>query len=117
MKDQRKFDRGAGKIAIKFGFPGEQVEHESAGENIGGGGVRLLTDKKLMPGSVLNMRIFLPDCSTPIIATGKVIWQTVTDESRRRTPGSYRTGILFTEIFIQGRNRIIQFVSDSGKRV
>lgn len=64
---------------------------KSESENLCGGGICFLMDKKINPGTVLHLKFWLPDVNrTQIETLAKVVWQKEMD-------GKYLTGVEFRD--------------------
>lgn len=82
-------------------------------ENISGGGIKLVATEEFTPGTILQLKMELPDPFQKITieATGKVIW---TKEKKEGDYVRYEMGIAYLDIPENERKKIINYVF--GKR-
>ena len=72
--------------------------------NISGDGMNLYLDKKLKTGEKVEMSFVLPLDPITVLAEGAVIW------TRERGEKGTETGIHFTQINEQDRERIMRYI-------
>ncbi len=97
------------RLAAKVGYVTSDHKHfDGVTCEIGGGGVFIETTVPPQLGTVLRLKLLLPDDPTdPIIAQGKVAWIRPREEHYEFFPGM---GVQFTEISEEGRTRLLAMV-------
>jgi c-di-GMP-binding flagellar brake protein YcgR len=106
-EERRKFERIEAPVRVKYkllseGSPGV----DTAGKNIGGGGIRLSLKEKLQPGTLLKLEIGLPSSTNPITAIGKVVWIKEVLIQNKNVTSYYDTGIEFVKVSLVALGRI-----------
>ena len=112
MQERRRYVRANGLVLVNYKVPDLQLEGKSSAYDISGGGLRITTNKKLSSEASVEMEIYLPGSSQPIIAKGEVVWSDKVKEKKQlQGPEEYFfSGIKFTVIEEENRNRIINYV-------
>ena len=115
MRERRKYVRSDGLVLANYRIPELQMEGKSSAYDVSGAGVRITVDKKLNSGALVEMEIYLPGDSRPIVAKGEVIWA---QKCKKKTAVSltpekeyFYAGIKFTVIDENNRNRIDQYTN------
>lgn len=72
----------------------------SLSRNISTGGINLVLNEKLLPGTTLRLQLNLPQKSRPIFTEGKIVWvreisERFTGQEKKR---SFATGIKFIQV-------------------
>jgi len=117
MQERRKYVRADGLVLVNYRFPQLNLEGKSSAYDISGAGVRITADKLLEIGSLVELEIYLPGSSQPILAKGEVIWA----QKCKETPGTkiatkkekaeyFYTGIKFSVIEDNNKTRILTYV-------
>lgn len=81
---------------------------------IGGGGVYVVTDAPTEVDDRILLRMRLPCFDAPVVFKGEVRWSS---PPRTREDGSYHpggVGVMFLDVDPQIRQKIIEFVTDTG---
>jgi len=122
-KERRGFPRINVSIVIDYSIVGTQGIKTGQTKNISVGGACLIIDEDIKPTALLELKIYLPNSDSPIMAKGRVIWESevttltkgrvvweseVTALSDQRT--SFEAGIEFLEIDASSLQKISQFV-------
>lgn len=114
MQEKRRYPRENGLVLVSYKIPGQQTEGKSSAFDVSGGGVRIATvDKALEPGTTIEMEIYLPGNSQPILAKGKVTWSQRCKQEGIQAKFKEKyffAGIRFTIIDERSKNRIINYV-------
>ena len=125
MRERRKYVRSDGLVLVNYRIPEMQMEDKSSAFDIGGAGVRITVDKKLKAGILVEMEIYLPGDSQPILAKGKVVWvekcnpspYTVNELGKEKEETQiapkkeyFYAGIKFTVIDENNKTRIASYV-------
>src|SRR5688572_13642790 len=97
------------RLAAKVGYVTSDQKHfDGVTCEIGGGGIFIETSVPHQLGTVLKLKLVLPDDPTePITAQGKVAWIRPKEEHYAFFPGM---GVQFTEISEEGRTRLLTMV-------
>lgn len=114
MRERRRYVRANGLVLVNFKVPDLQIEGKTSAYDVGGTGVRITVDKKLEAGTLVEMELYLPGSSQPILAKGKVVWSEKCEE-KMNTPISpkkeyFYAGVEFTVIDENNILRIANYV-------
>lgn len=112
MKEKRKFIRLPVYHLVKFTQLSEkQGERTIAGiRDISGGGACLLTEKKIVSGSLVQIYINFPRLATPIPSLAKVTWVKWLSRSKK-----YQAGLQFIDIDHECQKEIIRSIENVQK--
>ena len=102
MQERRKYARVNGLVLVNYKIPNLQMEGKSSAFDISVLGLRITVDKRLENGTTLEMEIYLPGSSQPILAKGEVIWAENCKEH-------FYAGIKFTLIDEKNKTRLIDY--------
>jgi len=80
-------------------------------KNVGAGGLCLITDELLEPGSPLELEVHLPDRPAPVRCVGEVVWSRPIESTARSYEQPAETGVKFTSIDPADRSSIMQFAA------
>ncbi len=72
-------------------------------KDISGGGACLLSDKKLAPGNLIELRINFPRISTPVLSQAKVTWVKWMPRLNQ-----YKIGLQYLDIEENLRNEVVR---------
>ncbi len=103
--EKRKYTRLSAYHLVKYrldSWPKEKAPLLASAKDIGGGGVRLITQEAIAIGSILHLWINFPNSAQPVSAAAKVIWTMKLGKTN-----NYETGLEFTEIDEDLRKHII----------
>lgn len=107
MRERREFLRINDDLPIKYSKALKKEPFDVAmRENISGGGIKLILEEDLSVGTILALRIDIPDEEElhTIFATGQVVWSRKEDEEK------YGVGIQFINIEEEDREKILEYV-------
>ena len=104
MHEKRKYVRANGLVLVNYKIPELSLEGKSSAFDVSGAGLRITVNKKLKPGVLAEMEIYLPGSSQPLLAKGEVMW------SEPYTDDYFYAGIKFSTIDKKTRTRIIDYV-------
>jgi uncharacterized protein (TIGR02266 family) len=82
--------------------------------NVSEGGVFLETSKPLAPKQKVSLRVFFPKIKEPFDTIGEVIWST-SSLPKKNMAKLQGIGIRFSFLDEEQRNRLKQFISQTGK--
>jgi len=97
MKERRMFQRIEDIVSVKYTTRKGKLRDVTS-VNISGAGIRLSMAEKLEPGTVVDLKITIPDDPRPFSAVGEVVWQKEVNISGESVGRYYDTGIKFTKI-------------------
>jgi c-di-GMP-binding flagellar brake protein YcgR len=110
MEDKRNFPRLSASVEVGYTLLKDAADKKTTyTKNISAGGICLIVYEKIEPGSILALKLQLPDVQKTIEVQGKVVWTshfTIDSDQRDR----YDLGIEFNEIDESLRQRISQYV-------
>lgn len=106
--DLRCYPRYEIKGKAKFKTPMQMDISLATIKNISGGGLCILSEKKVDIGSKLSLEFMLPGDKTPIITTSEVRW--VEDLDSPIGNYNYRLGVEFRDIKKSQQDKITKFV-------
>jgi hypothetical protein len=112
MQERRSYVRANGLVLVNYKVPDLQLQGKSSAYDISGTGLRITTNQKLSSGALVEMEIYLPGSSQPIIAKGEAIWSDkVGPKKETQGPEEYFfSGIRFTVIEEDNRARVADYV-------
>jgi len=103
MQERRMFQRFNIEIPVEFRSLGSNLEGKGKIVNISaGGGGMVVTAKYLLPGTLLEMQLFIPDNKGPLNANGKVIWL------KAMEPTLFLAGVEFDKVDFMGMARALR---------
>ncbi|MCM8773708.1 MAG: PilZ domain-containing protein [Candidatus Omnitrophica bacterium] len=112
IKERRKSARLITSGDVEYSVIGKLDIKELANtKNISAGGVCITVNERIEKGTILFLKINLPEKDTPIEAKGKVMWCAEFISSALIEP-RYDLGIEFVEIKEVDRQAIFQYVFD-----
>ncbi len=112
MQERRRYVRANGLVLVNYKVPDLQLEGKSSAYDVSGAGLRITTNKRLSSGALVEIEIYLPGNSQPIIAKGEVVWSDKIEE-KKEAQGSeecFFSGIRFTVIEEGNKNRLLDYV-------
>jgi hypothetical protein len=94
-KDRRIFERIAGNFPIEYYLKSEEKSHNAVTLNISGGGISLNGERRLSPGTFLDMEIFSEGSNNSFICEGRAVWSrpSFTNDTEEK---SFESGVEFT---------------------
>lgn len=121
MKERRIYVRSNGLVLVNYKIPELNFQGKSSAYDISRVGLCITVDKQIDTGVLIEMEIFLPGNSQPIIAKGKIIW-TKDIKGKKQTAISskkeyFTTGIEFTMVSENNKDRIINYVRERLRQV
>ena len=104
MKERRRYVRIDLCTQIEYEILPMHSPLKAESKNISAGGLCLLTDREIPPGTILRLKFYLPDREkTYVESLGRVVWQKKENEG-------YLTGIEFKNINPQLELKLNMFV-------
>ncbi|MCQ9208158.1 MAG: PilZ domain-containing protein [Omnitrophica bacterium] len=114
MQERRKYVRSDGLVLVNYRIPETKIEGKSSAHDVSGMGVRIIIDNKIKLQTTVEMEIYLPGNSQPVLAKGNVIWVKKCQDIAKTqiTPKEeyFYAGINFTIIDEKNRKRITDYV-------
>ena len=114
MRERRQYVRSNGLVLVNYKIPKKKLEGKSAAFDVCGTGLRITVEEQLPQGVEVEVEIYLPGSSQPILAKGKVVWvKEYLAQKEPRTSAEkkyFYAGITFTAIDEDSRTRIINYV-------
>jgi c-di-GMP-binding flagellar brake protein YcgR len=108
-EERRKFVRLSASVIVDYKVIDTQSVKTTQTKNISAGGICIIVYEEIEPETILDLKIYLPDDSSPIQAKGRVVWKkefTFSSDPRAR----FDIGIEFLEIESFDRERISRYV-------
>ncbi|MBN1283182.1 MAG: PilZ domain-containing protein [Proteobacteria bacterium] len=115
--ERRKFARLDLALTVSYRVTGEAGGHpadprEAISSDVSLGGLRLMTPAALANGTLLDLEIVLGDDeSSPIKASGEVMWQ------NKISATSFETGVMIRNMPNDDKSRFMRFVFDQMSKV
>jgi c-di-GMP-binding flagellar brake protein YcgR len=111
-EERRKFVRLNSRLPVVYKVVGEDQGFSSLTRNVGGGGIALFTEKRLAPGTVLEVEVAFANRPRPVRFTASVIWSgaLILQEGDRR-PRAYEAGVRFLDVAPADRDFILEYAS------
>ena len=114
MRERRRYVRANGLVLVNYKIPDMHLEGKSSAYDVGGTGVRITVDKKLEAGTLVEMELYLPGSSQPILVKGEIVWSEKCEEkiNTQVSPKKeyFYAGIKFTVIDENNILRIANYV-------
>jgi len=112
-KDNRRTERLVLPITMHYSTQNPPTESSWIGPiqtgDVGGGGLRFITDKKFKKGTELILRLQLPHHADPITVQAEVVWLDKTVKDREP---AYSIGVEFRKINAEDRQEYVNFICD-----
>ncbi|MBU1148210.1 MAG: PilZ domain-containing protein [Candidatus Omnitrophica bacterium] len=108
MREKRRFIRFG--IALKTVYVVQKdpkIEKTGVTKDISAGGMELLAEEKLLPGSKVSLNIYLPEALNPVHLNGVVVWS---EEAVSDKKISYAAGIEFGKIEEDNKSTFLRFL-------
>jgi len=118
IKEKRKFARL--NIPIEVAYHTIDAKEAKADKNkfftqdISLGGIRIMVRDPLPLKTPIELEIYLSESSPPLLVRGEIVWQYY---SKIADQDCYETGIEFTQIDFQDRERIKEAMFDAVKEI
>lgn len=111
-EERRRFVRLNSSLPVIYKPVGEDTGFTSLTRNVGGGGIGLFTERRVAPGTMLEIEVAFPNRPAPIRFRGTVIWsgELILKEGDT-TPRAYEAGVRFLDITEDDREYILRFAS------
>ena len=74
MEERRRFVRLDTRLEMSFTEIPSGVKRKTVSKNLSGGGLCLVTEKDIAPGTQLQVAMTLPDQEQPVNFTAQVVW-------------------------------------------
>ena len=103
--DRRTFERIPVKLPLRFSYPTSDTECLAQTDNISATGIGLVTDRELVPCTLLEMWMQIPDKGKPLHIIGEVVW------SNMIKPNKYRVGISFEKAELMEMSRVLRIAN------
>ena len=108
MREKRRFIRFEIALKVNYAIQSEpKIERTGMTKDVSSGGIQLLTEEKLIIGSRLQLKLFIPEALNPVHLNGVVLW------SKEKTSGkkvSHGAGIEFGKIEEDNKNTFLRFL-------
>lgn len=112
MDERRRFIRLNVSVKVEYKLLETQPKeiHSSLTKDISGGGICLIADEELKSGTFLELKIYLPKESEPILALGRIAWSKSFIIGDEKTGKRFDVGIEFIKIEEVKREKINQYI-------
>lgn len=112
MEERRKYPRLKFNVDVDYKILRESgfISTTAESKNIGAGGVCIIALERFGVGSSLSLKFSLPGAPKPIKAIGRVAWIAEFSVGDAPLHTAYDTGIEFTEISDEDREKINEYV-------
>ena len=115
MPERRQFVRLESHLPTIFTVGQTKRERRAWTRDIGGAGVRFITEERLEPGAMLAMGVSFPYRDHPISFVAQVMWSRPTYEGRKSgQEPQVEVGVKFVKIAAPDRSAIVQHAKMSG---
>jgi c-di-GMP-binding flagellar brake protein YcgR len=110
--NKRKFPRLSINVEVKYRILStpSPIAPRTRTRNISEGGLCIMILEKVTIGTLLNLKIVLPDTDQPIIATGKVLWIDEFTIYSTEAYTFYECGVEYVNIVPQDQENICHYV-------
>ncbi len=111
MEDRRKFGRLDATLPLRYGLLPSGEALQGTSKELGGGGLRLVTQQHVQPESRIWIELQLPGRPMPVTFIAEVVWSEQFDLKALRP---VELGVRFVDISPADRDAIMQHVSGPG---
>lgn len=110
MREKRRFIRFEIALKVHYILQKEpKLEKIAATKDVSAGGMQLLTNEELMPGSKMELKVFIPGALNPVHLQGIAVWSKKLDMEKG---SSYSAGIELGKIEEDNKNTFLKFLCD-----
>ncbi len=111
--NQRRFIRAQSRIVTFIAFPQTGKVRRALTKDIGAGGVCVITEQLLEPGTMVDLEMTLPDRTAPIRCSAEVVWSRPIGGPRKEgyENPTAETGVKFVRIDPKDRTLLIQYAT------
>ncbi|MFH1239446.1 MAG: PilZ domain-containing protein [bacterium] len=111
MQERRRFVRIKVKLYIGYkALDPSQLEGHCWSRDISIAGIGLIMKDKMEFGTIMELRIGLQDKLKPLVTKAKVFWQVENPLPHEDGGKCYRTGLIFTSLLEEEKNRLDNFI-------
>jgi hypothetical protein len=110
--DKRRFPRVNYKCLIRLSREGQEEVIETHTENIGAGGICVAIEKGFELFDPVSLEVHLSEGEKPIACNGTIVWVVKNHPIAKREKVTYDTGIEFTDIPEEDRERVSRLVDE-----
>ena len=115
MLERRRLVRLESRLPTVFTVDQTTRELRAWTRDLGGAGVRFITEERLEPGTLSAMGLSLPYRDRPISFLAQVVWSRPTYEGRKSDQEpQVEVGVKFVKIAAPDRSAIVQYAKMSG---
>lgn len=111
--DKRRFPRANFQCLITIRRKGSPISISTQTENIGAGGICVILKEGLDIFTQVDLALTLPDGLQPVKCTGTIVWVIKRAELKKDRPYLYDTGIEFSDLKDEDKQRIIKIVNET----
>ena len=112
MEERRRFVRLDTRQEAIYTVLPSGTAHATLTKDLSGGGLCLVTDKPLTPGTQLQIAVKLPGREQPVNAIAEVVWSESSEITGKAAPQrSVETGVRCTEIAPTDRDALLECVA------
>ena len=108
MEDRRKFVRLDTQLPLHYGLLPSGVTQAATSKELGGGGLRLVTQEHVQPESRIWIELQLPERPLPVAFVAEVVWSERYD---LKAVGPVELGVRFLDISHDDLQVIMRHVS------
>lgn len=109
MKEQRGFVRVVSELRLRYRVLDEGTPKDSSAHDVGGGGLRFITNENIDEGRILRFDMEVPGAPRAVTAEARVIW------SEDMGGGCWEVGTEFTRIEPRDQAKILKYVYSISK--
>lgn len=118
IKEKRRFARLNIPIEVAYRTPDPKEikadKSKSFTQDISLGGVRIMVKDPLPLKTPIELEVYISESSPPLLVRGEIVWQYY---SKIAGQDCYETGIEFTQIDFQDREKIKEAMFDAVKEI
>ncbi len=109
VEERRKFIRLGVPVDLRYIIEGESERKETTTKDLSCEGLRFTDTQEIRQGSLLELKLDIPDTHNPVHINGKVAWvkRLSTEDS-----SPFEVGVEFTKIEEDNKNTFLKYLCD-----
>jgi hypothetical protein len=102
FRDRRAYERIPARLFLRYLNLDSDKEGSAQTRDISANGIGLFTEEELLPHTILEIWLHIPDRGEPLYTKGEVVW------SKMIEPNRYRSGVHLEKVDFMAMARIVR---------